>query len=115
MRIGGPALLFAAVLALVAVGEQARRARIAARPEAESGLTGLRTHAAGAAVLSDVAAMDRELDRVLARMNSATGQAKLEAMAEAINVMARQHGELRQALEAMQERMTAAAGAQGDP
>lgn len=114
MRIGVPVLLFAAVLALVAVGEQARRTRMALLPAQASTVTAQHAPAVETGLPPDIAAMDAELDRGLARMNAATGQAKLEAMAEVINAMARQRSGLRQALEAMQEQMTAAA-AQGRP
>ncbi len=49
--------------------------------------------------------MDQKLDGLVATMNAATGDAKLQAMADVINAMVEQRTQMRNAMETMQPMM----------
>lgn len=116
MRLGGAALLAVAVLALLAVGEQARHSRMAER--AEPAVPAARpAHFAPSArpIAAELDALDHELERLLARMNGASGEARVDAMADVINALVRERAELRQALETLSREPEPASAAHGGP
>ncbi|MGE5487720.1 MAG: hypothetical protein ACM3ZB_07875 [bacterium] len=115
MRLGGAALLAAAVLALLAIGEQARNSQMAERMEpavraSESAQVGPSAHA----VTAGLDALDPELERLLARMNEASGVDKMDAMAGVINALVRERAELRRALAALRKQPQSSAGVRGE-
>lgn len=116
MRLGGAALLAAAVLALLAIGEQARHSRMAERTEPavrarQSAHVGPSEHA----VTAGLDAVDPELERLLARMNEASGADRVDAMAGVINALVRERAELRRALAALREEPQSPAAVRGEP
>ncbi len=109
MRIGVPVALLSAMLALLAVGQQAHRqqqARTPAQPEAGQDLC-QRALARHQEILAEMQRMDQQLQQGVQRMNAATGSAKIEAMADVINLMAAQRQEMQQKLMAMHRNITA--------
>jgi hypothetical protein len=111
-----PVLALAA--ALTASGALAQQSQpIAGKPPAKSGMMSgnmggrcQRMMAMHTQMMADMKAMDSILDRKVAAMNAAKGNAKVDAMAAVINEMATQRTQMMSKMSGMQDQMMAHMG-----